>query len=136
MPVPRTPTAELAARGSWRAKLPERQNEIQVPVLHHAPNPPEWMSPEARELWMLHAEAGFSEGLLTEIDLPITGLMFERIADYLEAKQRGDKIAMKDACKDAITLADRCGHTPTSRIGLPRPDRAPKAKQVVPFAKG
>lgn len=133
------PTAALEKRGSWRAKLPERQNEIKVAALLVAPEPPEWLTEPAKSLWREHAQPAFAEGLLTSMDVMAFGFMCQRLADYYEAKALGDRRGMDEAAKSAIQCMDRCGMNVTSRVGLPKPESKPKGAVVearTVFAKG
>ena len=134
----KTPTAELAKRGSWRAKLPDREDEIQVPALRNAPDPPEWLSDGGGAIWRAHAQPAFAEGLLTALDVMAFGMMCERVADYYQRRNDGDRRGADEAAKSAVSLMDKCGQTVTSRVGLPKPDvkesKVLEARSL--FAKG
>jgi len=135
---PKTPTAELAKRGSWRAKLPDRESEIQVAALRVAPDPPEWLSEGGCAIWRAHAQPAFNEGLLTAMDVMAFGMMCERVADYYQRRADGDRRGADEAAKSAVSLMDKCGQTVTSRVGLPKPDvkdsKVLEARSL--FAKG
>jgi len=134
----KTPTAVLAARGSWLAKLPDRVDEIQVAALRVAPDPPEWLSEGGCAIWRAHAQPAFNEGLLTAMDVMAFGMMCERVADYYQRRADGDRRGADEAAKSAVSLMDKCGQTVTSRVGLPKPDvkdsKVLEARSL--FAKG
>lgn len=67
MPGPRKkPTSELH---SWRAKLAERKNEIQVVKPRRPPACPKWLKGKAREYWRDLCKGQHSAGLLTALDV-------------------------------------------------------------------
>ena len=66
---PRTPTALRVLRGNPH-KRPLNKNEPQPPILAEVPEPPEFLSPYAREHWRERAPTLHAMGLLTEVDLP------------------------------------------------------------------
>jgi P27 family predicted phage terminase small subunit len=132
----KTPTSVLEQRGSWRAKLPNRQNEIEVPALPKPPKPPAWLKTTAKPHWVRISKMLHARGLLAEIDTMALGLLCDRLADYLDLRERIEQDgwttynaeggeathpnvrAHSMAIKDVIQLAKLFGMTPTERAGL------------------
>ena len=59
--IQRTPTAQLRARGSWRAKLPERAGEPEP--MPGAPEAPEFLTDEGMVFWTRMAESNRAAGI-------------------------------------------------------------------------
>jgi len=150
----KTPTKELAARGSWHAKKPERRNELVARRLPSSTQPPAYLSPEAADIWREYAEASISEGVLTILDVPTFGMMCETIAEYNAARDQvlaeGISVIIRKqpALNPAVKVRDEAsaralryfrelGLTPPSRIGLPvtKPTQATDPDEVKIFAK-
>lgn len=152
----RTPTDELAARGSWLAKQPDRQHEVNVEPLDKTPAPPDWLSDDAAAMWREYAPAACDEGMLTRLELPVFALFCENLAEYVALRRVLDEEGytvktehytgahpaaklMGESRKSLISLAEKCGHTMASRIGLVLKgsrDSKKAARNVAMFAKG
>lgn len=152
----RTPTAILEARGSRHAKTLGRSQEIDIPPAPKCPDPPEWLSSAAAPHWSAIAPMLFDRGLLTHIDTLKLGMLCDRLAHYIDLRERVQQDgwttynaeggeashpnvrAMQAAIKDIDTLAGRFGMSPTERSGLvldkPKQGQIIKAKSK--FAKG
>ena len=127
-PAP-TPTAVLAARGSWRAGT--REGEPQSPVC--VPECPEWVSEKAREWWPEIAGQLAEMAVMTAPYAVTLALLTDALADYLEVKEalKGEPLTYttdkgsvgknplvtikEDAWKRVILAAKEFGLTPASR---------------------
>lgn len=67
MGVPRTPTAQLAARGSWRGKV--RDDEPQPPIVTEIDPPSSLKGRRARKIWRELAPLLVATGVLSVADL-------------------------------------------------------------------
>ena len=149
----RTPTSELAKRGSWLAKTDERKNEIDIAIPSAIPEPPAWLGGKAHDIWTELAAHLHSSGLLTNIDTHTLALFASRLAEYLElvehvkALEMGEcklDISTKDLLKardaastDTLRLAREFGLSPSSRSGLVLNSAGkPKGQILDMFAKG
>lgn len=151
-----TPKAILEARGSRHAKSALHTNEIDIPPCEKCPVPPEWLSPSAVLHWEAISAILFERGLLTKLDTLKLGLLCDRIAHYLDLRERvaidgwttynsdgGEAThpnvrAMQSAIKDIDVLAGKFGMSPTDRAGLtidkPKEGKIINKKSL--FAKG
>ena len=143
---PKTPTAELKLRGSWRAN--DRVNE---PVFDDGvPECPDWLRPEAREVWeRLVPKLARVPGLLKAVDENALARYCQTRAKWRECEdflaKHGDVYAAKDrrgkvtgfvqhpqvntAIKlDAALFAmeKQFGLTPSARAGLSVSDILPQ----------
>lgn len=127
-PAP-TPTAVLAARGSWRAAT--RSGEPQTPVC--VPPCPSWVSERGREWWTEVVGQLAEMGVMTAPYAVPLALMVEALADYLEAAEqlrhsgltretalggtsKNPLVTIRDdAWKRAMMAAKEFGLTPASR---------------------
>ena len=149
----KTPTVELAKRGSWLAKTTERQNELEIVAPATIPAAPAWLGGPAHDIWEHIAPELHANGLLTNVDVHILGLFCARMGEYLkladqvEQVQRGEldlDIQMNDLIKardtastDALRLGREFGSSPAARAGLVMNNPAkPKGDIVSLFAKG
>lgn len=80
---PPTPTAILAARGSWRAA--GREGEPQSPVC--VPECPPWVNESARPWWAEIAGQLAEMGVMTAPNRVPLGLLVDALADYLAASK-------------------------------------------------
>ena len=78
-----TPTAVLAARGSWRAAA--RKGEPQPKVC--VPKPPTWLSDDGRRFWREIAGMLAELGVMTEADKYPLALLVDALAQYLAARE-------------------------------------------------
>lgn len=158
MPRKKIDTDTLRKRGSRHGNTPARKNEMQAAPLDPNTPPPRWLSDAGRAIWGEHAPAAADEGLLTRVDVVTFGLLCESIAEYQQARddvaingltvpafngasQQNPAVKARDSARDAILkIADKCGHTVTSRIGLvldKLPDKEDtKHEGLKIFAKG
>jgi P27 family predicted phage terminase small subunit len=131
----KTPTKTLKERGSWLAKLPERQNEISIPGLVDPPEPPDWLDSGGRDQFIRLAPVMHALGLLSFADIDAMGLYAERLAQYIELRDSAAKqnsiiinngrvyknptYSLRDeAQRDCIRLLRELGMSPTARVGL------------------
>lgn len=149
----KTPTVELAKRGSWLAKTAERQNELEIVAPATIPAAPAWLGGPAHDIWEHIAPELHANGLLTNVDVHMLGLFCARMGEYLELKDQVERvqagtlemdIQMKDLLKardtasaDAMRLGREFGSSPAARAGLVinNPTK-PKGEVVSLFAKG
>lgn len=146
MPGPRKkPTSELH---SWRAKLAERQNEIQVAKPRRPPACPKWLKGKARDYWRDLSKGQHAAGLLTAIDvLPFAALCMMASDADAYAEQVGEQTLVTwvsgdstserlnpllkhrlETIKVMMKICNDMGMTPTSRIALPQPEIPGKKK--------
>ena len=127
-PAP-TPTAILAARGSWRAGT--RDGEPQSPVC--VPDCPDWVSETGRSWWTEIAGQLAEMGVMTAPYTVPLAMLVEALADYLDVKEKlkgqdliytTDKGSVgknplvtikEDAWRRVILAAKEFGLTPASR---------------------
>lgn len=146
MPGPRKkPTSELH---SWRAKLSERKNEIQVAKPRRPPACPKWVTGKGKEYWRDLSKGQHAAGLLTAIDVLPFGAICTLAADAdAYATAVGDELLVTwvsgdstserlnpllkhrlETIKVMMKICNDMGMTPTSRIALPQP-ATPSAKK-------
>ena len=145
-----TSSEQLALRGSWRAKArakAEASHPTPGPV---APDPPSWLSADARALWQEHAPDAHRHGALGPLDVMCFALLCERLADYLSYRAvvaaegatvvrehyAGPHPAAKlaaDAAAAVVTLLDRCALSPKARQGVRL--KTPEAASIRLFRK-
>jgi len=131
------PTAILARRGSWRAKLRKNEPNPSGPV----GDPPDWLSPEAKEIWEVIVERVKNLDLLTCVDrepfarycsmLAQWRKLYEETKDlspvyplhnedgsvrYLQ--ERPEISLMKRLDKQLLALEKEFGFTPSARANL------------------
>lgn len=123
MPGPQpTPTAVLAARGSWRAN--ERADEPVIPIAADC-EPPAGLSERAEEVWRALAPRLRNSGLLSEADVP-TFTRFVRLyaaweTAMLQFEAKPDRASVLTLSKldDMVRkLEQRFGLSPADRVGL------------------
>ena len=149
-----TPTAQLEARGSWLAKLPERKRETAVAVIVDIPSAPEWLTPSAVLLWDSITREAQDGGTLSCMDLSMCGFLCERLSQYIALRDNAfsaQPVLVKDglartnpiiiqrneAQRDCIRLLRELGMSPASRVGLVlAPKKAKPAGEISLFAKG
>ena len=137
----KTKTEDL---NSWRAKVAERRNEIEVAKPPKPPACPKWVTGKARVYWRDLHKAMHENGLLTGVDVLPFALVCLLAADaetfgaevgddLLVTWESGDSTSERinplikarlETIKQLRSLCNDFGMTPTSRIGLP----SPKAK--------
>ena len=131
-----TPTAELAARGSHRAKEPRRRNEITIPPMVEVPAAPEWLTDAAAAHFERLAPMLHATGLLSLADVDVLSMLAERLAQYAELRdqcadekptiyndqgvgRKNPTYSFRDeAGRDLLKLYQELGMSPTARVGL------------------
>jgi P27 family predicted phage terminase small subunit len=131
-----TPTAELAARGSHRAKEPRRRNEITIPPLLDVPVAPEWLTDAAQGHFERLAPMLHATGLLSLADVDVLSMLAERLAQYTDLRdqcaeekptiyneqgvgRKNPTYSLRDeAGRDLLKLYQELGMSPTARVGL------------------
>jgi phage terminase small subunit len=124
MPPKPTPTAKLAARGSWRAKV--RDGEPMPPV---SPSlPPSELEGRPADIWESLAPSLHAAGLLTDADYPAFRRYCRLTAVWETAMVAVEKTPERQAIlalaklEDAIRKLDAAfGLTPADRPGLAVP---------------
>lgn len=143
-----TPTAELARRGSHRAKEPRRRNEITIPALLDVPVPPPWLTDAATEQFQRIAPVLHATGLLSLADVDVLSLLVEKLVQYMALRdlcnkesptiyndqgvgRKNPSFSLRDeAGRDLLKLYQELGMSPTARVGL----TSDKQKQTTPAA--
>lgn len=123
MPGPRpTPTATLAARGSWRAA--KRTDEPKPPTLDTA-EPPKELAGRAAEIWRALAPRLVASAILTTADVHSFNRYVRLYAAWEQAMnavdENSDRSAVLTLAKlDSMVakLEQRFGLTPADRTGL------------------
>ena len=146
------PTETLNRRGSWRGKTKERENEIKLPAIPEAPEPPSWISDEGRALWPDIAPRIHRYGLMRDVDAEVCALLCDAIVLYRRARDHqlsGMPVTFKDgqpkrnpmvgilreAEADVIRLMRELGMSPAARVGLTIDKPAAKDGVIVPVSK-
>lgn len=128
-----TPTAQLAARGSWRADARISAGEPQART--EAPECPEWLSDDARTAWHQLVPLLLRSGLLAQLDRNSLARYCSNLALWKSCVQRvsesgttnmgyvGDEesphVALMLKLDDRLTKAeDRYGLNPTARASI------------------
>jgi P27 family predicted phage terminase small subunit len=129
-----TPKAELALRGSWRAK--GREDGAVLPTAARLPKPPSWLSAEARKEWRRLGALLAPLGLLTPLDTACFAVLCETYAAvvklHAEVEQKGRtyvapsgmpkahpaSLLFSAYARDLVALALRFGCTPDGRLRL------------------
>src|SRR2546427_814379 len=106
---PRTPTAILAARGSWRAKT--RSDEPKPPA--ERPSCPKWLRIEAKAEWRRQVKALEQMGLLAKCDRALLGVYCEAWADLVELS---DLLCVVPAEGDDARRLARYRHAAADRL--------------------
>lgn len=123
-----TPTAVLAARGSWRAMLREDKN-----IKPSKPKAPDWLDAAAKKLFKKYTSK--LSNVLTKNDANVLALLCQAEIDYTNYRKNpiGD-IPLKVWAKNEKDLHDRYfrllrefGLTPASRGTIPQMEK-PKEK--------
>ena len=109
-PAP-TPTAILAARGSWRANIRPGEPEPPAPSLR----PPKWISEPARKLWRQLAKELADIGVFKATDRHMLAVLCETYATW---RATDDDKAKEKWTGVLLRLAREFGLTPSSRSGL------------------
>ena len=108
----KTPTATLAARGSWRAKI--RTGE---PVPPDQPViAPEWLGDAGRAVWSQIAPALEAMGVLTQIDTGALGRYCELWVRWIHAskylREHGETCEIRDKYGESV------GEAPRSQVAI------------------
>ena len=129
-----TPTKELEARGSWRAKT--RPDEPDLQPLTEVPCCPMWIRRDGRELWKKLAPVLVAGKVLTAADLAGLEAMCSSYGDWRETerlKQKEGRLATgekggvythpavnqaSEACKRFMKAAADFGATPAARTRI------------------
>lgn len=130
MPGPQpTPSAILAARGSWRAKMRSGEPQIAVSV----PDCPAWVQGPARDWWPEVAGQLAEMGVMGAPYTVALGLLVDALSDYLQAREtvlragqtyetangqihtRPEVAVMERAWTRTLHAAGEFGLTPASR---------------------
>ena len=128
---PPTPTAVLAARGSWRAA--GREGEPMPPIA--VPQCPASASETIRTIWEQVAGMLAAVGVMTQADHVAFTLMMDSLSIYVQAQEKIEKggllvqdygkwvanpaIAVRDrALEQVLKIGKEFGLTPASRTGL------------------
>ena len=128
-----TPTAALRLAGSPEAD--RREGEPMPP--QGIPNPPEWLTNDARDYWgVIIDHLAQTEGLLTMVDATVLGAMCEHFAEWLDLHRKvqdegvvvegstgspvqNPTVRVRDQAWDRfIRAAKEFGLTPSSRANL------------------
>lgn len=126
-----TPTATLAARGSWLAKT--RDGEPAPDGLLEAPEPPASLKGEARRLWLASAPGMVGIGTLTADDLPAferycrAHALWMRKVDEVEAAEEITESmtkALVNLDNQLRRLEAAFGKNPADRAGIKVPERS------------
>ena len=136
---PKTPTAILKMRGSWRARV--RKDEPQP--AKGAPRPPGWLDREARAEWRRIVPELDKVGIIAIVDRAALAILCQSWADYYAARRevetqgwtvttpaglirRNPMVAvMNQAYERWRKMALQFGMTPSARAGLARPKENP-----------
>lgn len=131
-----TPTAELARRGSHRAKEPRRRNEVTIPPILDVPTAPEWISDAAAVEFQRLAPMLHATGLLSLADVDVLVMLSEKLVQYTALRDQcrsepptiynDDGVGRKnptysfrdEAGRDLLKLYQELGMSPTARVGL------------------
>jgi len=81
---PKTPTAVLKLRGSWRAKV--RTGEPMLSRGIDVPKPPPSLGKAGRKAWKAMAPMLHNSGVLTDADLPLLERYCNATADYAQLR--------------------------------------------------
>lgn len=81
---PRTPTAILEQRGSWRAK--QRRDAGEPTLEPSRPDCPAWVVGSARQYWPQLAALLFDMGVMADAHTPALALLVNSLARYLECE--------------------------------------------------
>lgn len=94
MPPPRTPTAVLEARGSWRAK---RRREKEPGLPPGIQRPPTWLSKDARRHWREHMPVLAEMRVMTEADRTVLAGLCEGLvlANAARDEMKRDGVVME-----------------------------------------
>ena len=131
----KTPTEELQRRGSWRAKQPDRVNEIKLPIIDKVPPVPSWLPKEEHKEYSRVAGILAGEKLMTVADADMVAHLVAAVAPWrarcahdtagvpvLETEtglKRNPLIGMiMEAHRDCIRIMRELGMSPASRVGL------------------
>lgn len=77
------PTQQLEQRGSWRAKT--RRNEPELAI--SAPEPPDWLEPDARRHWTLLSEMLVNARIMAHAHGPALVLLVNALGRYIQAEK-------------------------------------------------
>lgn len=150
----KTPTDVLAQRGSWLAKLPERQNEAKIEPTPIIPACPDWVTDAGRDYWQMVAHDLHAVGLMTRVDVQTVGMLCDALAEYVtlrDSPDNGDRVmfaekgdprrnpiwaAVKEARADVLRLIRECGMSPASRAGMVLVQPEAKKGEVKKFGGG
>src|SRR6056297_1338767 len=114
MPVKPQTNEQKRAKGETR---PCRLNSVVIEMPHcdDVPSPPEWLEPEARELWKQMAPMLFSQRVLTKADIPSLTHMCTMHASQIRARKAGMPVTASEA--NALrSYFGEFGMTPASRV--------------------
>jgi phage terminase small subunit len=130
MPPKPTPTATLAARGSWRANT--REGEPKPPVLDTA-EPPAELTMRAAEIWAALAPRLVATGVLTTSDVysfarycRLLAVWEKVMTQFEESTDRSTVLTLAKLSKIIADLEGNFGLTPSDRTALkvesPKPE--------------
>lgn len=132
--MPRNPTSDDAKRASGTFKPSRSRRTMSAPP--GAPEPPEWLSSEAREEWDRVVSDLVASGCLARTDRAMLAMY-----STLAAELRSDPVAMSAAKLTQLRLiCGELGLSPIARlkIRLPEPDtpapERPRPRNVVSIA--
>lgn len=129
-----TPTAVLAARGSWRADARISAGEPQARL--EAPECPEWLSDDARTAWHQLVPLLLRSGLLAQLDRNALARYCSNLALWMQCAAKANEedgiithdysgdnesahVALMLKLDDKLTKAeDRFGLNPTARASI------------------
>lgn len=146
----KTPTDVLKRRGSWRGKLPERQNEVKPPALKAPPAPPPWLDKASRVHFRRLAPVLIEVGLVTVADTEIVAHLCASLEQWVKlcaACENAEPVVCKDdrvwrnpvftmrseAHRDLIRIMRELGMSPSARAGLTLSSPDVKAGDIVAF---
>jgi phage terminase small subunit len=136
-----TPTAQLAQRGSWRAKT--RTQEPDADPLTEAPACPQGLTGDAAAVWQVEAPRMVGNGTLTAGDLQAferycrTFALWRKKANALESADDFGESAVKALThlENALRKLEAAfGKSPADRANLKVPEK-PKPNASDPFQK-
>lgn len=141
---PRKPTAQKILEGTIRADR-VKENEMMPSVITYAPSPPKFLSKGAKLEWKLVCNELISLGMLSGVDLALLAAYCQEMSVYVEActrltsegyimstyredgtayHQQSPWVSIKNASlKNAQSLANQFGFTPSARAKLEAPER-------------
>ena len=111
---PKTPTAKLLKRGSWRA---DDRPDVDVTPLSELPEPPGYMCDIAVAKWIEYGDRSIADRTLARSDLLALEMLAVTYADWRNAEDSRERMQLQAA---VLRWVKEFGLTPSSRAGVPR----------------